>query len=312
MNCAVCHGEWPEVGLSCTVYSHYILGYRYHWHENEYEIHIVLCGKASFYRNGDIFLLEENDVILIDPGMRHASLAIAPDSVVLVLRFPAAVFQNYLEEGRICSFSSCRSDRKSRDEKRYRQLRYHCIQIFYMLNRHFPLSALNAKANMEMLMVVLHRDFWTKTPEEIHLPGAYNQKVIDQVKQYLEQNYTEKITLTELAELTGYHKNYLSNFFKRNTGVNLYTYLTRLRFWGAVKELNLTRKTLTEIAVDNGFAELKLFNHQFKKAFSITPAEYRSQVVNSCEHHTLENDFYFLPSNKLIEDKISEYASTFL
>lgn len=304
----ILHGNWPDSGLECKLYAHYLMGYRYHWHEAEYEIDIILHGKASFFRGSEIYTLDEDDVILIDPGIGHASLALKPDSVVLVLRFPASVFAPYFGADRMFSYAACRSGPQTRMERRFELIRFHATQIFHALNRGFPLSRLNARANMELLMVGLHRDF-SPVVLESHTPQAeYEQAVVTQVKQYLDHHYTDKVTLADLARLTGYHRNYISTYFKKHTGTNIYSYLSRLRFQSAVEDLNFSEKTLTEIAVDNGFAELKLFNQQFRRLFRISPAEYRKRVVCSPLFRTLENDEFFPPYHPLVTRKINAYS----
>lgn len=301
------HGSWPQDGLDCRLYAHYLMGYRYHWHETEYEIDIILHGRASFFRGNEIFTLEEDDVILIDPGIGHASLALEADSIVLVLRFPTSVFQPYLGDN-LFSFAACRSDAATRMDRRYELMRFHATQIFHSLNRGFALSQLNAKANMELLLVNLHRDFSPVPMAGITPQTISEQAVVRQLKQYLDRNYCDKVSLSDLASLTGYHKNYLSAFFKKYTGSTIYNYLTRRRFQGAVEDLNFSDKTLTNIAVDNGFAELKLFNRQFRDLFQISPAEYRQRVVRSPLFRRLENDKFFPPSHELVTRKIREYC----
>lgn len=238
------YGSWPDAGLECSLYVHYLLGYRYHWHDDLYELQIILRGRASFFRGKNVYALEENDVILIDPGVDHASLALEPDSLVMVLRFPKTVFQRYLGTDTVYSYAACRSCAQTQMERRFQLIRFHATQLFHSLDRGFALSRLNAKANMELLLVTLHRDF-SPVPMDCRMPQTEHEiAAVNQVKYYLDQNYADKITLNELSRLTNYHKNYISAYFKKHTGMNIYSYLSRMRFQGAVHDLNFSEKHL--------------------------------------------------------------------
>ena len=100
-----------------------------------------------------------------------------------------------------------------------------------------------------------------------------------QITEYLRLHYAEKITLNDLAAFTGYNRTYLSTFLKLHTGTSFHEYLTRIRFQHAVHDLTYTSKTLTEVALDNGFPELKLFNSRFRAAFGQSPAAYRAHLA---------------------------------
>ena len=51
-----------------------------------------------------------------------------------------------------------------------------------------------------------------------------------------------------------------------------------MRFQNALLELAATEKNLTEIAVGNGFPDLKSFNARFRETLHRTPAQYRTQL----------------------------------
>ena len=59
-------------------YVHKIYGYRYNWHENAYEIDIVLRGTLEFHRGGEKIILHQDDFLIIDPGVGHASYPLEP------------------------------------------------------------------------------------------------------------------------------------------------------------------------------------------------------------------------------------------
>jgi len=94
-----------------------------------------------------------------------------------------------------------------------------------------------------------------------------------------------------------------------NIGINFYDYLTRIRLREATYELGRTNKTISEIALSNGFSDIKAFNKAFKSNFGKTPTEYRNQL----NEDITKNDIYFkkefLPSNdEDVNKKLMQYV----
>ncbi|MNI94463.1 Bifunctional transcriptional activator/DNA repair enzyme AdaA [compost metagenome] len=72
---------------------------------------------------------------------------------------------------------------------------------------------------------------------------------------------------------------YFSRFFKKTTGETYHSYLTSIRLYHAHKDLLNRDASITDIALANGFANVKAFIEAFKKGYHATPAQYRK------DHH---------------------------
>ena len=66
--------DWPRENLIVRCFVHDVMNYRYHWHEDDYELSILLHGTQEYCRGNKNFLLRENDIILTAPGIGHASM----------------------------------------------------------------------------------------------------------------------------------------------------------------------------------------------------------------------------------------------
>ena len=123
---------------------------------------------------------------------------------------------------------------------------------------------------------------------------------------YVSDHYAEKLTLENLADYAQYNRTYISTLFKQIVGINFHEYLTRVRFQHALIDLALTTDSLTDIALRNGFADLKTFNARFRTTLQRTPAEYRAQlcperVVGGMQRKYLPCD------DPLLQRKLREY-----
>lgn len=107
--------------------------------------------------------------------------------------------------------------------------------------------------------------------------GIHQDKRIQQITRFIKERYYDNITLAELAELVHMDTAYFSKFFKKNLGTNFKDYLSHIRMQHAVRDLLETDKSITRIAIDNGFFSVNGFNKKFKDHFQLTPSQYRSQ-----------------------------------
>jgi AraC-like DNA-binding protein len=104
--------------------------------------------------------------------------------------------------------------------------------------------------------------------------AGYNEAyAIGQIKNFLQENYTQNITLDDLAVLTNLHRAYLIRAFRRATGIPPYTYLLQVRVERA-KELLRVGRPVAQAAVEVGFADQSHLHRHFKNITSLTPGEY--------------------------------------
>jgi len=85
------------------------------------------------------------------------------------------------------------------------------------------------------------------------------------------------MTLESLAKIFGYSPTYLSRMFQKYAGVNFKAYLQDIRLRYAWKEVKDSDKTLSEIAMENGFPNSKALARSFQKKYGMLPSEYRKR-----------------------------------
>jgi AraC family transcriptional regulator len=99
------------------------------------------------------------------------------------------------------------------------------------------------------------------------------------VAQHIEENISEKISLSELAELTQLSVFHFSRAFKQSFGMPPHRYHTSRRIERAKILLAKPNQSVTEIALDMGFSDTSSFTATFRKSAGRTPTEYRRSVV---------------------------------
>lgn len=106
-------------------------------------------------------------------------------------------------------------------------------------------------------------------------------RMIQKIKQYIQENYAKDISLHSLAEQLFVSKNYVSTIFKQKTGVNYLDYLTNVRMEQAKIRLETTEKGINQIMVELGYKNASHFGKVFKQEVGVTPAEYRQRISNN-------------------------------
>lgn len=299
----------PKDSLYADCYVHQVMNFRYHWHPDEFELNILLHGRQHFFQGTDVYDLEENDVILINPNVGHASYCDPEGTIAFVLHFSSSALKQFTKKNSMLAITDCLSSEETRNNPAYKRVRMHAAEMMYYLNQDSPFASYLAKASLEMLIGTLCTMFESSTVLSHNETDEETQAVMRSVLDYMEEHYSEKITLEQIARLTGYNRTYISTLFHQTVGIRFYDYLIRIRLQKAINELITTDKSLTEIALYNGFSDLKSFNARFRDMLKILPSQYRSIIQSG----TLSPDYFAIRSipwnDPLIEKKLQEYMS---
>ena len=102
----------------------------------------------------------------------------------------------------------------------------------------------------------------------------------EEIIKYLENNFHKDIQISEIAEKFNINSQYLSRFFKEQTGTTLVSYLNDLRINKAKQLLKSDKSTkISNIAVSVGFNSINHFIKVFRKSEGISPSIYR-EIIN--------------------------------
>jgi len=105
-------------------------------------------------------------------------------------------------------------------------------------------------------------------------PARCTQRLIDRTKTYLAAELGGSIGLADIARAVGASPGYLTQLFRAVEGIPLHGYLTQLRLAQALVELPHA-EDLTALALELGFSSHSHFSARFRRAFGLTPSEFR-------------------------------------
>ncbi|WP_126243448.1 GlxA family transcriptional regulator [Chitinophaga rhizosphaerae] len=102
---------------------------------------------------------------------------------------------------------------------------------------------------------------------------------IIQVQDYIEKNYTEKMTIDELAAIVNSGRRTFERRFRQATNNTPLEYIQRVRIEAAKRHFEASRKNVSEVMFDVGYTDTKAFRDTFKKVTGLTPLEYRNKYA---------------------------------
>lgn len=111
--------------------------------------------------------------------------------------------------------------------------------------------------------------------ERRNSPSAHKQAQLQMMMQFIHKNYSQQITLADIAKSVSVSKSSTLTLFKEYLHTTPVNYLINYRLKQAANLLITTDNTVGTIAQDTGFETTAYFCRQFKKLFRLTPGKYR-------------------------------------
>lgn len=244
-----------------------------HFHQ-DIELLYVLEGNLDVIIGDQITYMGPEDIVVLNANKKHClkgSEDILFAKLFIDYQLVSDVFQ------RVDIIFWCDSTRD--ESSRYDELR----SVLKMLLNH-DLETNGDTANFGHIalcyrvMDILAMYFLVQTADKENMDeqDKFEERIL-QINNYIRANYSQPISLKELADKLYLSNGYLSRFFKRNYGMSFAEYLNNIRLYHAVDDLLYTNMPITRVAYDNGFGSVAIFNKVFKKAYGETPSAFRKK-----------------------------------
>ena len=108
-------------------------------------------------------------------------------------------------------------------------------------------------------------------------PLDVNDQRLNKILNYINLNYTEKISLVQLAGQFGMNPSAFSRYFSEKTGKSLVIYINELRVMYACKLFRNRKVSVSQVCFECGFNNISNFNRFFRSVMKMTPSEYLQQ-----------------------------------
>ncbi|MBD1871379.1 helix-turn-helix transcriptional regulator [Leptolyngbya sp. FACHB-671] len=242
-----------------------------HCHD-EYQFCLSLDCPGEYYYRGTHYWVPTNSLSVIHPGEMHTGRDIED-------RQTAATFRMlYISSNAATSIASDVAEKEINTPFFAEPIILNVELAQHYLEFHKATQGLTSRLEQDSLLqsliaqlVVNH----TNAAVELRPTGS-ERKATQRVREYLQNQYGENVTLNRLAEIAGLSSYYLSRVFKAEVGISLKQYQSQIRI-NRAKILISQGISLQQVATDTGFVDQSHLTHHFKRFVQTTPGQYRLQ-----------------------------------
>lgn len=101
---------------------------------------------------------------------------------------------------------------------------------------------------------------------------------VEKVKDFIETNFAQKITIEDIAQYIGRNRSYLGSLFQQQLNTSIQQYLLRYRIDKACEMMSSAELTIGDIARSVGYPDSLLFSKMFKKVTGSSPKQHRIEA----------------------------------
>ena len=243
-----------------------------HFHP-EWELLWVVDGEMTVSCDAKHHLVKEGNVLLFSPLKLHEFQKTKQSCTFLCLQVSPELLQidrretvdDIFPEDYGVDLGKVRQDMKRLMSNYLGKEAYYelvCIagtcQLFYELLRAMPVR----KADQDEM-------------ERLRKRSKRLESLID----YVDENYMQKIRLSDFAEKEQCSLHYMSHFVKEALNQTFQDYVCSVRLEHACRLIAVGKERLLDVCEESGFSDYRYFSQAFKKHFGMTPEQYKNELI---------------------------------
>ena len=241
-----------------------------HFHP-EWELLWVLDSPLCITYSQKKYVIQPGELILFPPNQPHEFHEMEQPCTFLCLQISSRAFPStiHLQTDEL-RLSGCLP---AEDEVWLRQAVLETARVYFKRESRSELFC------MGQCGLILHRllsfvPYHTMSPGELAQAEQRNTR-LTRLIQYVDENFTHKIRLSDFAKLESCTVSFLSHFVRESMNQTFQDYVTSVRFNYARRLISSTTEPLVSICYESGFSDYRYFSRSFQSAYGMTPAEYR-------------------------------------
>lgn len=247
-----------------------------HSHKGICEILLVCEGSGIYAIRDQLYPVKEGDVLFYNQGDTHELRSTSDGEIgsycfgMQNVRFSSLPVNHIIPE-------SCQPVRSS--GPLFEFLHNLCEQAYLLLETDDLFGKATAQSIATTLLMLVNQ---LEEQPLLQLAAADQDSGFSRrIMAYLDQHYTERLTLKDIATHFKCSEPYISHVFKKSTGFSPIQYVIRRRIGLAQTHLISSDYTATQIATLVGYDNTNYFNTIFTRIVGISPIRYRKKYLAS-------------------------------
>lgn len=246
-----------------------------HWHD-AMEILFCLNGGVRIHAEHDTLTLSHNQLIVFDSKEVHSIHSDSKLYMFLCIHVDKKLLSVYCPNLELYHIK-CRPVPLD-DPKAIQYI--HLCQLAHELTRtnikNASTRAMRSDGTALLMLADLIQYFSEYAPPET--ASGHGNRTIRELISYVNEHYTEKLSLEDAANYVGFSREYFCRFFKQHMGLTFLRYLNEVRISHAGRLLSSTDLSISEIMNTCGFTNQTIFNRLFKEIYGMTPRQARKTL----------------------------------
>lgn len=254
-----------------------IMEYPFHWH-NSTEILFVLNGKIKVTIGSKTYELNEREIEIINVDEAHRIFSNDKENKILIFHFDSSFFEKYYTDFENMFFYTNSQDKYAQETEEYIELRnYLSIILCEVIQKKEDYDEEIERTMIDLLYHLINNYHYLMYDNEEFKEKGEQFDRYHRIAKYIYNNYSNKISLQDIAEQEFLSTQYLSHEIKYALGYSFTDLLNLIRVEESAKLLLDTDKNILEISEEVGFSHTRYYNKHFKIHYKITPIQFRKR-----------------------------------
>lgn len=277
------------------------------------ELGLVLEGEADVHIGGKSFRITKGSLFFFNANEPHEIIAANQTGVrIAYLQVSSSFCREYLNCFR--NLELLRNDLSSyltqAQAAELTQLLLNTLAD-YMAAEEGDFHALRCICDICQLYSMLLKFVpYRQITESAYLSRNKKMARLSRITEFINSNYSEKITLEMLAQRENVTTTYLSHFIRDNLHMTFQEYISAVRFERALKLLRNTTMCLTDVSVVSGFSDVKYLTRMLEKQFGTSARECRSLLRGQLEPPARKGQTQTFASEDLARTWLEDFRKT--
>lgn len=251
------------------------------WHyHSEYELTLILSGNGVRYVGNHFEDFCEHDLVLVGPNLPHCWTTLGPQST-----YSSAIVIQWREDFLGKDWINCKEFEifKRLFKLSQKGVKFDECVALKLKEKFINLHSLQPLNKLTCLLEILQEltyttHFHTLCDQNFkqNLNHIDNER-LKTVFQFVDNHFSEKVTLKELSAKVCMTEESFSRFFSKVMNKPFFFFLNEYRINMACKLLLETEMSVASICYEIGYESFPFFHRQFKKFKNCTPQKFRKQ-----------------------------------
>lgn len=256
--------------------------YPIHFHD-DMEVVYVLEGNIILRNGYYTYTLKQGDIFILNDREMHSFESTGEDNMVMMLQMDLTYFSRYYDNLKNNFFVTDMEDDSDESLEVLRTILARIMMEVLQKGYGYEHKVIESTHN---LIACLMSDFQYFVMEDGKFKNESRNKGnkilagrLNRITDYMYENYSRKLTLSEIADKEHLSIYYLSHIIKEATGLSFQDLLSYIRVEESEKLLLGTNKKIGAIAEETGFSAVRYYIKHFEQWFGMHPLEYRKKYI---------------------------------